>query len=352
MPSPNEFFDAARARFAAAAANAPDAAIEFLMAGHHVRLNFAGTAMRPLLEPVFRHLPRPGTGAAALTIDLWDARTTGVDLLPPPWGSADIGDRGFVRSFCDERFTTRLEMESGALSMIDGHGGTAFQWTPDAARLPHWERAHPLSTVLGRWFRRLDLPMVHAAAIGGPGGAVLLVGRGGTGKSTCTLACVEAGLQTAGDDYLLLDAAGPTVHSLFGSATLHAEHRRRFPRLMPDAEARATADEKFVSLLSVRRPAAMIAALPLVAILAPCVVGHGPCRLRPISPAAALLALAPSTLLQLGQAGDGVLAQLAALCRRLPCHALELGADVAEIPTVVEALLARHAGSARQVGVG
>ena len=352
MPSPNEFFVAARARFAAAAAAMPSDAVDVLVAGHHVRLRFAGTAMRPLLEPVFRHLPRPGGSTAALTIDLWDARTTGVDLPPPPWESLELGPRGFVRDFCDERFTTRLDMESGALSMLDGDGGAAFQWVPDAARLPHWERAHPLSAVLGHWFQRHDLPMVHAAAIGGPGGGALLVGRGGTGKSTCTLACVEAGLRTTGDDYGLLDAAGPTAHSLFGSATLDPDHRRRFPRLMPDVEAGSNGDGKLVSLLSARRPAAMIDALPLVAILAPRVVGRGPCRLRPISPAAALLALAPSTLLQLGQAGDAALARLAALCRRLPCHALELGGDVAEIPTVIEALLARCADGARQAGVG
>jgi hypothetical protein len=351
MSSPSEFFVAARARFAAAAAAAPSDAVDVLVAGHHVRLRFAGTAMRPLVEPVFRHLPRAGPGAAALTIDLWDARTTGVDL-PPPWESIELGPRGFVPSFCDERFTTRLDMDSGALSMLDGDSGAAFQWTPDAARLPHWERAHPLSTVLGHWFLRHDLPMVHAAAVGGPDGGALLVGRGGAGKSTCTLACVDAGLRTTGDDYGLLDPRGPTVHSLFGSATLHPDHRRRFPRLMPDVEASAAPDEKFVSLLSVHRPATMIEALPLVALLAPRVVGHGPCRLRPISPAAALLALAPSTLLQLGQAGDAPLARLAALCRRLPCHALELGADVTEIPMVIGALLARCADGARQVAGG
>src|SRR5215470_16557050 len=277
MPSPSEFFVAARARFAAAAAATPSGAVDILMAGRHVRLRFAGTAMRPLLEPVFRHLPRPGSGSAALTIDLWDARTTGVDLPPPPWESIRLGPRGFVRGFCDERFTTRLDMESGALSMLDGDDGAAFQWVPDAARLPHWERAHPLSAVFGHWFQRHELPMVHAAAIGRPSGGALVVGRGGTGKSTTTLACVEAGLQAAGDDYVLLDATGPTAHSLFGSATLDPDHRRRFPGLMPDVEAwTAMPDEKSVSLLAVRRPAAMIAAVPLVAILVPRVVGHGP----------------------------------------------------------------------------
>ena len=353
MPSPSEFFAAARARFDEAAAKAPDGHVDFRLAGHRVRLRFAGTAMRPLVEPVFRHLPRFPPDTLDLTIDLWDARTTGVRLPPRPWGETDVGARGLVLRYCDQRFATRLDAQSATVSMIDGGSGHAFECVPDTRRLPHWERAHPLSTVLGHWFRGQGLTMVHAAAIGRPAGGALIAGRGGSGKSTCVLACIAAGLRTAGDDYLLVDGDG-TAHSLFGSATLQAGHRRRFPQLMPQAEAPTLDDEteKHVTLLAVDRPAAMIAALPLVAIVVPRIVGSGPCRLHPISPASALRALAPSTLLQLGQAPDVTLARLAALCRRLPCHGLDLGPEPAEIPATIGTILDRGAGQAAGGAVG
>jgi hypothetical protein len=342
--TPSEFFAEAHRRFAEAFVRAPDGDVDFVLAGRRIRLCFAGTAMRPIIEPVFRHLPRAAAGAAELTIMLWDTLTTGVGLPPRPWRSDDHGARGFVLPFCDTRLTTRFDAWSGALSMIDDERDLAFQWVPDAGSLPHWEHAHPLSTVLARWLRRFDLPMVHAAAIGRPAGGALIVGRGGSGKSTTVLAGIDAGLRTAGDDYVLIDCAAVVAHSLYGSATLRTEHRRRFPRLMPEVDDKAAVNGKCVTMLAVRRPETLVAALPLVAVVVPRVIGHGPCGARPISPALALRALAPSTLLQLGHGDSAGLKRLAALCRRLPCYALDLGGDVDGIPAALGEILDSCAG--------
>ena len=213
-PTPSQFFAEAQRRFTEAVARAPGGDIEFHLAGRHIRLRFAGEALRSVVAPVFAHLPRAGAGNADLTIALWDTRTTGIGMPPRPWQDDDHGSRGLIRHFSDGRFATRFDGWSGALSMLDGERGLAFHWVPDVAGLPHWERAHPLSAVIARWFHDRDLPMVHAGAIGRPDGGALIVGRGGSGKSTSVLAGIAAGLRTAGDDYLLVDCKAAVAYGL------------------------------------------------------------------------------------------------------------------------------------------
>jgi hypothetical protein len=60
-------------------------------------------------------------------------------------------------------------------------------------------------------------------------------------------------------------------------------------------------------------------------VLVPEVTGRANTRLVPTSPAAALAALAPSTLFQLAHAGSEAFTALSGLTRAVPCHRLFLG---------------------------
>src|SRR6185295_19165175 len=85
--------------------------------------------------------------------------------------------------------------------------------------------------------------------------------------------------------------------------------------------------------------------LTVRALVMPQLVGAGAPRLVPLSGAAGLAALAPSTLLQLPHAAGAALARLGRVCRRLPCYRLELGPDIERAPELL-AGLARRRGRA------
>src|SRR5690606_32523602 len=61
--------------------------------------------------------------------------------------------------------------------------------------------------------------------------------------------------------------------------------------------------------------------------------------LEPVSPARALAALAPSTLLQAPGAGQAALDRLAQLVASVPCHSLQAGSDLEALAALLAELV-------------
>jgi hypothetical protein len=91
----------------------------------------------------------------------------------------------------------------------------------------------------------------------------------------------------------------------------------------------------------------MIEGFPLRAIVMPTITGKTHTRVQPASRAAALAALAPSTVFQLHTAGAEALEYMARLVRDVPAYVLELGANVSDIPHVLLELLENLKGPHR-----
>lgn len=107
----------------------------------------------------------------------------------------------------------------GMTWIVDDATGTAMRWTATAADVPIWEANRPLRVALRWWGARHGAGLLHAAAVGRDGRALLLVGAGGAGKSTTAYSCLGRGLQVLGDDYCLVR---PDEH---GSVTAFATYR-------------------------------------------------------------------------------------------------------------------------------
>jgi hypothetical protein len=183
---------------------------------------------------------------------------------------------------------------------------------------------------------------VHAGAVGTPHGGVLLVGKGGSGKSTSALACLRSALLYAADDYCLLDSRGepPYVHSIYNSAKLEAGHIRTFPHLLPlISNPQDLGIAKAVIYLNDHHPERLSAGFPIKAVLIPRVTGKADTRLTPATQLDGLRALAPSTLFQLSGAGAVNFGIMAGFARRVPSYFLEAGTDLDQIPAVIEAFL-------------
>ncbi len=93
---------------------------------------------------------------------------------------------------------------------------------------------HPFEKAVFSWAQTHDLLMLHAAAVGVDGRGVLIVGHGGTGKSTLSCSCLADGFDFVSDDLCLLTGNGPrTVFPVYKNIFLKADSLTRLPMFKP-----------------------------------------------------------------------------------------------------------------------
>jgi hypothetical protein len=336
-----EIFEEGLGAWEAAAATAGLVERSYFIAGHSVRLLFAGGA---LVEPITRALAHHGPCVAPpeLTIYLGDSSSTAIDL-PARLGlpTEETGPAGWMHR--GARMRARFQPDYDSLHILDTSRDFALFWTGDARRIRFWEKSAPLLLIFHWWMALRSRHLVHGAAIGKPDGGVLLVGRGGAGKSTTALACLRSELNYAGDDYHLiaLDPV-PFAFNLYNSAKIEAASLGDFKTLRDFvANPDDLPAEKALVFLHECLPEKLSAGFPIRAVLMPRVAGWRETAIEPASPAAALAALAPSTLFQLRDRDEASFTAMAALLRKVPCYRLDLGTDLTQIAPAILQLLSR-----------
>jgi hypothetical protein len=298
------------------------------IAGCPIQVRFAGGRFREDLTASFDHLPQPGSDRPVDVINVWyeDAST--------------VGDHARGRQLPDRELLEARPSDvagfPGCLDVFDPAESVAWRRV-SSMHLPWWEIAAPLRNPVFWLLQRRNRWVTHAAAVARSGQAVLIVGPSGAGKSTTALTCLLAGFDYLGDDYTVLSLDGePRIHSLYGSAKLSPSGVEGMEDLVRDAaEFLGTHGEKVVVWPSRTFPQRVATSARVVAILAPTITDSRDSTLMEISPAEALRALAPSSILQFPSAGAQMFEALARLARSVPCWSLRLGSDRRQIPDVV-----------------
>ena len=307
------------------------------IAGHPVVVRYAGTRMRDAFARSFTHLQAAKADDASLTISVWAGTEPGgrppLPLIPP---EAEHGDRAIFRS---EALRLVYHIGPGMLTALAPGAGQAWVWIADVTDLPFWEKAAPFGVVWRWWLAEVGHTVLHAGTVATGAGGVLLVGSGGSGKSTASIACLEDGFRYAGDDYVVLDPDGSTIHSLYGTGKLEHEHLDRVTNPRGDSVPNPDVPKR-VLMLADSHPDLVVPSLSVHAVLAPRLrPQRQQTTFRPISSAEAIRATAPSSMIQLPDGKQRDLAAIAGLVRALPAYSLELGSDVSTIPGAVRRLL-------------
>lgn len=301
------------------------AELRLAVAGKPVRIRFAGAAAAEALSPAFAHLEVREDEPPSLTLHVWDS------------GARRAAASGAGASYYSEQDGVRAlhQPASGVFSVLNAEADTGWFWMPDANGLPYWDYTAPFRHLLSWWLDAQGLRQVHGGAVGMEEGGVLLVGPGGSGKSTTALSTLlDERLRYAGDDYVAVGSApAPAVHSLYCSGKVHPDDLHRLPHLEPALADGARPDEKAVFYVERAFPGRSTAGFPLRAIVVPRVTDRRAARAVPGTRAEALAALAPSTIFQLHPPARDALAWMAGLVRRVPTFVLELGSDVETIPS-------------------
>jgi hypothetical protein len=307
------------------------------IAGLPVCFRFLDKRIKEQVSPAFLHLRTERQIQPELTIVLdgvsspFDSRRRLLDWAG--WGEMDIW---VVRV---AEMVLIVQSEGQVIVAFDDLRRTGYWCEPGATGMNYLDRAAPMCSLLTYWFARRGRYLFHGASIGDSDTGVLILGAGGAGKSTTALACLEAGMTYAGDDYCLLRMnGGPFVDSLFGTAKL--SDRSRFPSLAAAMDLEGiTSDEKTVYCLHRLPKSSLRFGFRLRSILL--------ARVEPIqetttslsSHAKGFLALAPSIGFQLPEMRKDAMRCFDAVARQLPVYDLKLGADMRSTPEAIRRLL-------------
>lgn len=212
---------------------------------------------------------------------------------------------------------------------------SALVVTRSATDMPSWMVDAPVTMALSVILGSRGLSILHAAGVGHQGRGVLIGGAGGAGKSATTLSATQCGLDTVGDDYVVLDdGPPPRLHSLYKLMKQTPQGLGRFPDLLARcAQLPLNWHGKVEFEASLVRPGCMADALEPTAILIPNQAFGSRTSFTPVSPADAFSALAATTVSQLPGSATRVFSSLTRLTRTLPSFRINLGTDADEVGT-------------------
>ena len=151
---------------------------------------------------------------------------------------------------------------------------------------------HPFEKAIFSWSQKHDLLMLHAAAVGVDGHGVLVVGHGGTGKSTLSCSCLADGFDFVSDDLCLLTAHGArTVFPIYTNIFLKSDSLKKLPMFRPFEIIPQQGDKSSFSIGETRiKPS-----LPVEAIVLPQVTDNTEPEIKPDQSSKALGQLVFST---------------------------------------------------------
>lgn len=222
-----------------------------------------------------------------------------------------------------------LEHSSPTLSFFDATTNRAIFWISDSDQIPWYEMATPFRTIFHWFFQRHGVEVVHSASIGKNEKGILLVGKGGSGKTSTALTVLQKeGLGYAGDDYVLLKMSPvPIVMSLYSTAKIENTSLK--------------GDEKEVRFVSDTHPEKIVKQFSISAVVLPVVAHAQMTTWSKVHSAHALMALAPSTIFQLQpeDTRNDSFSTLAELVSMVPSFQLQLGTQAKEIGSQLELFL-------------
>lgn len=318
----------------------------FRLGGLTLRLRTCGSALDPVILPVLRHAQTRSAiaGDRSITVYAVSHEDDGFAAPPAEWPFEADEANAVTRTAWDTAAGVAIVSDEsrGIWHLHDLSAGTGVYWVRAAARLPAWEYGSPLRHHIHWGALAMGHAMLHSAVVGENGVGVMLAGPGGSGKSTLTAAAISVGMQTTGDDFILVSQSGADwrSHSLFDTMKLIGMAETLFSGLAAQAVNRdRRPEEKALIPISTTIQDALVAQIAVKALVSCKLTGEDASIIRPASRFEMIRALLPSTSKILRTAHDETFQQVASLSRSLPCHEFLIGNDPVEATTVLQEFL-------------
>ncbi|MGH7884530.1 MAG: glycosyltransferase [Thermodesulfobacteriota bacterium] len=335
------FFDSCLEGFKKAVFNTNRKDFYYKIADNNIKISFAGDSLIKYLTPAIEHLRVESFMNSDLELCVWDSDSTFTEPPVRPCALNDFTDRGDIWGFNSKRIKTAFHWSEYSINLLDHKTNTAIYWITNDKYMPFWIYASPFRTIFHWFMEKKGCQLLHAASVGTEEGAVLITGKGGVGKSTTALSCLNYGFLYLADDYLItkLDPQ-PTVFSLYNSAKLNSDNIYNFPEFKHLIDNTDKLDkEKAIMFLYPDLKEKIAYKLPIKAIFTPKITEENETK---ISFAEKLLvdrSISFTTMSQLPNVGRHTHDFINNLTSRLPSFTLELGKKLDNVPKTIEDFL-------------
>ena len=258
------------------------------------------------------------------------------------WSGESFGLPLLAEGLEESGFKGSLNTDARFLQFYHSATRSGVEALAEPRRYPPWIASFPLRNFLHWAYEDTGRRLIHAGTLSVDGRGVLLSGAGGSGKSGTVLAGILGGLDSAGDDYVVVDTGDrpPAAHPVM---RLMKQDAAGLARLGIDPVAQGLGlpnwQNKFefdFEALGAGRRARVV---ELGAILLPKIARAARTELVPVKSSAAMASLAPNNLTQLPGGWRKGLQLAAHLARSLPAFELRLSENPREIADTVGAFI-------------
>lgn len=274
------------------------------------------------LHGAFR--PIDGSQPADFRLTVIDDETTGTRPALN-WPTSWFEPFGIVRADLSGPIRFAVDIHSRSLSAYDPTTREAVVWFHDLCRIPYWFAATPFRLQMSWFADFFNGEMIHAAGIEVNGSTALLVGAGGAGKSTLTLAAMHEGARIFGDDFLLLTER--YAHPVYKRTKFHDTTLELF-NSSDDSVGKVMnagiAGEK--RIMDTNETFLSSNGAAIAAVFVPRIGEQA--RVRSISEAQAVRSALGPTMLGLLGGSRGTLSRIVDLVRAVPAFEIEVGPDM------------------------
>lgn len=232
-----------------------------------------------------------------------------------PHESVQVGPRGRVMTKLQDGRRLTLNPHDEDASLYFPSNNQAIWVRPPS--IPEWHYSSPFRQILHWHSASNGRLLIHSALVGDERGAIVIAGPSFAGKSTATALALRAGFKVGGDDYVEIDISqqSPLAFPIYRMIKLR-EDAFFLPEVSSAHSRHLIEYNKTLHYLDNPTQLFTREPQPIVAIL---ILTNEDCRLAKIaSPEDAVMAIAPSTLLQSHYDERPVLNRTISLCSRIP----------------------------------
>ncbi|MEO9965299.1 MAG: hypothetical protein ABJF11_05905 [Reichenbachiella sp.] len=304
-------------------------------AKHTFKAHYLDSKTDEFYSPALSHLMLPSSTNHDLDVYVMEGKTTGLNLPAPCWDWNKVHPHGEI--YRDEELILTFESWCGVLRMYNRIEQKAYIWIRSISDLPQWMRSFPLRSIVDWYFEPTGIQPVHSGGIALGQNGVMLTGKGGSGKSSTCLSCLNhSELKYLGDDFMLVDCeSGKDAYSLYNVAKVEFDNLSRFKFLEGYKKDFKVDDEKYQIFINQIMPDKLTNEFNIDAIFLPKITGSKSGRLVKTDSSNALMALAPSTISLLKGNRERTFSKVSSLVKKTPIYFLELSTEFERNPEII-----------------